>query len=115
MRNGRKEGRVSLRDCSEHQLVHAVYQCRHSCASHTWLAQHALQSEMIQVTDVGTRVLGEGEGETPEEPLEGDDSDSHHRKIYHRQGILASQKTGIEEPNARYHEPYQSVTDEQTR
>lgn len=60
---------------------------------------------MVQVADeaVGGGAA-EGQGVSPEIPLEDDDAEGHHDHPYERQGGLSSRQAGVEECDARDHD-----------
>ena len=58
-----------------------------------------------QVADVRAAGFAEGEGETPEEPLEGDDGDGHHAEVDHRERVLPPEETRVEEADTGDHDP----------
>lgn len=53
-------------NCREHTLENSEGEIRNIAGL---LCQNTLETEVVEVTDEGTRSLGEGEGISPEEPL----------------------------------------------
>ena len=66
-----------IRNCREHALVDGNQQIRNPGASNAGLIKHISEADIGEVTNVRVGSVGEGEGISPEEPLEGDDANGH--------------------------------------
>jgi len=60
---------------------------------------------VLQVTNEAICTVGESQGITPKEPLEGGDANTDHAQPELGKSILATQETGVEESNAGDHNP----------
>ena len=61
------------------------------------LANRTTADEMIQVSDEGTSGGGEGKGEAPKVPLDGDEGDGEDREHHERERVLHAGHAGVEE------------------
>lgn len=89
---------ISLRDCGEHALIDCKEQVRDPLTADRGLGENVLESKVGEIADKFAGRVGESEGITPEEPLEGNDSGRHNRQPYQRKSRLATRKTRVEEP-----------------
>ena len=89
----------------EHALVGAEKEGGDSRRSDGWLSLDADETKVFQVADKRRGGVGEGERVAPEEPLERSDGDTAHREEEHRQGVLPSQETGIQQADTGNHDP----------
>jgi hypothetical protein len=71
------EGERNSRDGSEHALVNGKEEIRDLGTTNTRLIQHVPEPDVLEIPDVGVGSVGEGQGVTPEKPLERHDTDGH--------------------------------------
>lgn len=88
---------MNSRNTGKHALEDSEEEIWHLGATHRWGSQYIPESEVLQITNVCTSGVGEGQRVSPEEPLEGYDADGHDREPYQREGGLAASETGVEE------------------
>lgn len=75
---------------SEHFLVDAEKDRGDSGGSDGWLGKDVLQGKVLQIADESRSSVGEGERETPEEPLERTHGDGHGGEEEHGEGVFTS-------------------------
>jgi hypothetical protein len=94
-------------------LVERVEQSRDERRSNRGSAPDLHETEVVKVAD--ERVVGgcrEGEGETPEVPLEDDDREGHHDDPEHGESRFSSSKTGVEKGDTGDHKKDETGRDD---
>ncbi len=78
-------------------MVDGEEEVGNSWGADRWSCQQISETNILKVTQELARSVGESQRETPEEPLEGDDSCGHDREPDQGQCRLSPSKTRVEE------------------
>lgn len=95
---------MDIRDRREHALVDGEEEIRDLGAPNRRLGQDTFEAEVRKIPNVRTCSMGEGEGVSPEEPLERYDTYRHQGEPDEGESGFPTREAGVEKAHSRNHE-----------